>query len=157
MGGLSSRVELVGFNSTYRKFREAPRTVQTKAVETIQRESAPMVRAMDGATFTSIQRHAANALLVQKDHVGVAVLGAASGSSLDQALYYGGEYGGRKPKKVAYAARSPLGRAYFVRRRTTMQFLPHLGKHGYFMWPTVREWLPKINKSIDEAVREVLS
>ena len=57
---------------------------------------------------------------------------------------------------MPYATRSPLGRAYVVRRRTTMQFLPHLGREGYFLWPTVREWLPKINKAIGEAVREVL-
>jgi hypothetical protein len=38
-----------------------------------------------------------------------------------------------------------------------MQFLPHLGREGYFLWPTVREWLPKINKAIGQQLVKVLS
>jgi hypothetical protein len=38
-----------------------------------------------------------------------------------------------------------------------MQFLPHLGQEGYFLWPTVRVWLPKINKAIGAGVAKVLS
>jgi hypothetical protein len=116
-----------------------------------------MVQDMREATFTPIQRHAQRSLAVRKDRLGVELLGATAGSSLDRVLYYGGEYGGRKSRRVAYATRTPAGRAYVVRRRTTMQFLPHLGREGYFMWPTVREWLPKINQAIGEAVAKVLS
>lgn len=157
MPGVQASVELVGFADVRRKFSAAPKAVQAGAVQTIQHEAAPMLAAARGSAFTPTQRHAANALVVRKDRLGVEVAGAAAGSPLDRALYYGGEYGGRKSRKVTYATRSRLGRAYVVRRRTTMQFLPHLGREGYFLWPTVREWLPKINKAIGEAVREVLA
>lgn len=152
-----ARVELLGYTDVRRKFSTAPKAVQKTAVQTIQREADPMLRAARGAAFTPIQRHAARTLLVRKDRLGAEVAAAATGTDLDRALYYGGEYGGRKSRKVTYATRSPAGRAYIVRRRTTMQFLPHLGREGYFLWPTVREWLPRINKAIGEAVREVLA
>lgn len=156
-GGVQARVELLGFADVRRKFLRAPVTVQAEAVKTIQHEAGPMMAASRAAAFTPIQRHAAAALDVRRDRLGVEVAAAAAGSGLDRVLYYGGEYGGRKSRKVTYATRSPLGRAYVVRRRTTMQFLPHLGSEGYFFWPTVREWLPKINRAIGEAVRGVLT
>lgn len=157
MPGIQSRIELIGALDVYLKFSKAPKTIQAEAVKVIQQQAAPMLHAAQGATFTPIQRHAANALDYRKDQLGVTIVGATAGSALDRVLYYGGEYGGRKPQKVTYGTRSPRGRAYFVWRRTTMQFLPHLGRRGYFLWPTVRAWLPKINKSVDDAVVKVLS
>ncbi len=157
MSGVNGRVELLGFADVRRRFAAAPKSVQAEAVKVIRQETVPMIRAAKGEAFTKIQKHAADSLAVRKDPYGVEVAGAAAGDALDRVLYYGGEYGGRKSKKVIYATRSPLGKAYAVRRRTTMQFLPHLGRHGYFLWPTVRVWLPKINKAIGEAVTEVLS
>lgn len=156
MGGLQARVELLGLGAVRTKFAKAPAAAQAEGVKVIQREAAPMAAAMRSATFTPVQRHAARSLAIRRDRLGVELAGASRGSALDQALYYGGEYGGRKSRRVRYAARSRAGRAYVVRRRTTMQFLPHLGREGYFMWPTVREWLPKINKAIGSAVVKVL-
>ena len=157
MGSLDSRVELLGLAAVRTKFLKAPVTVQAEAVKVIQKEAGSMVHAMEAATFTDIQRHAANSLALRKDRFGVELAGASSGTSLDRTLYYGGEYGGRKSRKVRYATRSRRGRAYVVYRRTTMQFLPHLGQEGYFLWPTVRLWLPKINKAIGQQVAKVLS
>jgi hypothetical protein len=157
VSGLQSRIELIGARDVFQKFNKAPKAVQVEAVKVIQQQATPMIDAARRATFTPIQRHAANAIDVRRDQVGVTIAGAAAGSALDRALYYGGEYGGRKSKKVVYATRSPRGRAYVVHRRTTMQFLPHLGREGYFLWPTVRDWLPKINQSIGDAVVKVLS
>lgn len=156
MGGVQARVELTGMGAVRARFTRAPVTVQDEAVRVIQREADPMVRAMSAATFTAIQRHAADSLAIRRDRFGVELAGAAAGSALDRALYHGGEYGGRKSTRVRYATRSRAGRAYAVRRRTTMQFLPHLGRDGYFVWPTVREWLPKINRAIGDNVARVL-
>jgi len=162
MGGVNSRVELLGFDAVYRKFTRAPTAVQEEAVKAIQDQAAPMLAAMHAATNTKIQKHAVNSVDIHKDKLGVALEGGATGSSLDRVLFPGGEFGGRKSKKVTYATRSPLGKAYIVERRTTMQFLPYLrsptgrGGAGYFFWPTIRTWLPKINKSIGERVAEVL-
>lgn len=155
MGGVDARVELLGMAAVRTKFLKAPATAQAEAVKVIQTESGRMVGAMH--TFTPIQRHAKNSLALRKDQFGVEVAGAAAGTALDRVLYYGGEYGGRKSRKVRYATRSRAGRAYVVRRRTTMQFLPHLGREGYFLWPTVRVWLPKINQAIGDQVARVLS
>lgn len=162
MGSVHSRVELLGFDAVYRKFSRAPSTVQAEAIKAIQDEATPMLSAMHAAAHTRIQKHAANSVAIRKDKLGVELAGAAAGSSLDRTLFMGGEFGGRKSRKVTYATRSPRGRAYLVSRRTTMQFLPYLrapsgrGGAGYFFYPTVRVWLPKINKSIGERVAEVL-
>jgi hypothetical protein len=157
MASLDSRVELLGLAAVRVKFLRAPATVQAEAVQVIQQQATPMVAAMQTATFTRIQKHAARSLDLRRDRFGVELVGAARGTPLDRALYYGGEYGGRKSQKVRYATRSRAGRAYVVRRRTTMQFLPHLGREGYFLWPTVREWLPTINKAIGQQLVKVLS
>lgn len=157
MGGVQARVELLGLAAVRQKFAKAQPAAQAAAVKEIQTQADPMLDAMGSATFTKIQRHAVRSLALRKDRFGVELAGAASGSELDRILYYGGEYGGRKSRKATYATRAPGGRAYVVRRRTTMQFLPHLGREGYFMWPTVREWLPRINRAIGERVAKVLS
>jgi len=157
MGGVQGRVELIGLDAVRVRFGRAPVTAQREAVRVIHHEAAPMVRAMHTAAFTPIQRHAARSVAIRPDRYGVELAGAAAGTALDRVLYYGGEYGGRVSRKVRYATTSRTGRRYVVRRRTTMQFLPHLGREGYFVWPTVREWLPKINRAIGANVARVLS
>ena len=37
-----------------------------------------------------------------------------------------------------------------------MQFLPHLGREGYFFFPTIREWMPKLLEQSDKIVAESL-
>ena len=37
-----------------------------------------------------------------------------------------------------------------------MQFLPHLGNEGYFFWPTMRNWLPKLFKQQQETLDKVM-
>lgn len=115
-------------------------------------EAGPRIVAdMKGSAFTKIQRRAAKTVSVSNDAKGIALRGGGD------VLFAGGEFGGRKSKKVSYSTRSRAGRAYVVRRRTTMQFLPHLGREGYFFWPTMRDWLPKLEKiqikTLEESVK----
>ena len=42
------------------------------------------------------------------------------------------------------------------KRRTTQQFLPHLGTTGYFLWPTVRALGHDIHEEYSEALDDAL-
>lgn len=53
-------------------------------------------------------------------------------------LLWGTEFGGR-------------------RRSKTMQFLPHLGRTGYVLWPTIRGESEDIDRRYSEALRDALN
>ena len=131
-------------------------SLQQEMTDALHDAGPNIVRDMQTRPWTAIQRHAADSVSVSNDSRGISVKGGQGGHSLDKVLFAGGEYGGRKSRKVTYATRSPLGKAYIVRRRTTMQFLPHLGREGYVYWPTIREWMPKLAKTQEEIVEKVL-
>ena len=66
----------------------------------------------------------------------------------------GGKYGaGNKTPRKSYADGSTKGGGY------TTQFRPHLGRTGYFFYPTVRKEGPTINelyaKGVDEAFKNL--
>jgi hypothetical protein len=71
----------------------------------------------------------------------------------------GAEFGsfGKRSKKRAYVTRSRKGNAYVVRRRTKVQFRPHLGRRGYWFWPAVRKDLKGINRRVGELIREAVN
>jgi hypothetical protein len=119
--------------------------LQKDLVDNLHKAASPIRAEMAAATFTPIQRRAMGSVDVNKIGDGIDANGGRGGN-LGAVLFAGAEFGGRKSKKVVYMSRSPLGRAYSIRRRTTMQFLPHLGREGYFFWPTMRDWLPKLHK-----------
>lgn len=125
--------------------------LQRELVKNLHDAGPQMVTEMKGSAFTKIQRRAAKSIDVTREAKGISISGGGG-----EVLWAGAEYGGRKTKKVTYATRTPAGRAYIVRRRTTMQFAPHLGTHGYFYWPTVREWMDKLATQQDEMVNKVL-
>lgn len=83
-------------------------------------------------------------------------LGVGSGWPAEVAL--GTEFGGRKPRKVAYITRSRTGATrYIVNRRTTMQFWPHAGKRGHIMVPILRRDMPAtVRKTVDICMDELL-
>jgi hypothetical protein len=124
--------------------------LQRDMVESLHESARPIVADMQGAAFTKIQRRAAGKVNSSNDAKGITLRDGGD------VLFPGAEYGGRKSKRVTYVTRSPLGRPYIVRRRTTMQFLPWLGREGYFFWPTVRDWMPKLEKQQEEIVEKVL-
>ena len=126
-------------------------SLQKEMTANLHARGPKIVSEMKGSASTPIQRHAASTIDVARDSRGITLSGGGSGG-LGGILFNGGEYGGRKSKKVAYATRSPRGNAYVVRRRTTMMFLPHLGTTGYMFWPTYRDWLPRLVKEQEEII-----
>lgn len=156
MSDLGVRIELVGYTALRARLEGASEQVQREAVQVIHTQLRPMQEAMEAATFTKIQKHAFNAVDIHPDSLGAEIRAPAKGTEFDQVLFFGGEFGGRKNKKVVYTRRSPRGVAHIVRRRTTMQFLQHLGGHGWFMFPTLRAWVPKIQAAVAEHVAKAL-
>lgn len=153
---MSASIDVTGlarFNNSLR--RAVDGDLQRALVRNIQQSGPDTVRDMRAATFTKIQRRAADSVTAQRSRDGIDIEGGR-GTDLAAVLFDGGEYGGRKSRKVTYATRSPAGRAYVVNRRTTMQFLPHLGREGYWYWPTIREWLPKLAKAQEAIVTKAL-
>jgi hypothetical protein len=129
--------------------------LQKELVDNLHRAGPRIEADMRAAAHTKVQRRAAGTIDVGKDSQGIAIRGG-QGGGLGSALFAGGEFGGRKSKKEFYSTRSPNGRAYVVKRRVTMQFLPHLGTTGYFFWPTMRDWLPRLEKLQTETVERVM-
>ena len=129
--------------------------LQKELVRNIQEAGPKIVADMHGAAFTKIQKRAVATVAARQTKDGIDIAGGRGGD-LGAVLFDGAEYGGRKSKKVTYATRSPLGKAYVIRRRTTMQFLPHLGDEGYFFWPTIRDWIPKLAKEQEEAIDKAM-
>jgi hypothetical protein len=131
------------------------KTLQADLVKNLH-EAAPGIQAeMRGRAGTRIQQRAASTVNIAKASDGMRIVGG-QGGGLSAELFAGGEFGGRSPKKRVVANRSPLGRAYIVKRRATMMFTPHTGTEGTFYWPAVRDWLPKLYKKQVETVENVL-
>jgi hypothetical protein len=138
-----------------RRLDQAPSELQRELTDNLH-QAAPRIEAdMRAAASTKVQRRAASTLEITRDAQGISIRGGGGGG-LGGQLFAGGEFGGRKSAKKIYATRSPDGTAYVVKRRTTMQFLPHLGNEGYFFWPTMRNWLPKLLKMQTETLERVI-
>jgi hypothetical protein len=153
---MTASIDVTGLAHFSKSIRRAVSgDLQEEMVRSIQDAGPKMLSQMQGEASSRIEKHAVGSVTVRKARDGIELAGG-QGGGLDATLFPGGEYGGRKSKRVPYATRSPNGTAYIVRRRTTMQFKPHLGKHGYFFWPTVREWMPKLAKAQEEAIDKAL-
>ena len=129
--------------------------LQDDLVHNLHAAANPIIVDMDARAQTRIQRRAMDSVKATPLSNGIEIDGGRPGG-LGEILFAGGEFGGRKGRKVSYATHSPNGRPYRVRRRTTMQFLPHLGREGYFFWPTIREWMPKLLEQSEQIVAESL-
>lgn len=89
---------------------------------------------------------------------GISYTGLADGFRLGGSgeLLPGSEYGGQRRPKRTYIIHRRGAVPYSVRRRTTMQFLPYLGKTGYAITPTLRERMSGIRQKIIDAVMEAV-
>jgi hypothetical protein len=97
----------------------------------------------------SVQRRAAGGVSYRKLADGFALGG-------NGVLLPGSEYGGRRRPKRAYVIHRRGARPYTVRRRTTMQFLPHVGRAGYAITPTLRTRMSGVRQKIINAVMEAV-
>jgi hypothetical protein len=140
---MTARVDASSFTAAARRLNRASGRLQKELVDNLH-AAAPRIEAgMHAAASTPIQQHAASTVRIERIGDGITVHGGGGGGP-GGVLFAGGEFGGRKAKKRTYATRSPAGRAYVVQRRTTMQFLAHRGRVGYFYYPTLREQLPRL-------------
>jgi hypothetical protein len=152
---VTARIDTSDFTTAISGLRRASTKLQKELTKNLHEAGPKIVSDMKGSASTRIQSKAASTIDVRRETQGIALTAGQRGG-LNAVLFPGGEYGGRKSKKVTYATRSRAGRAYVVRRRTTMQFLPHLGHEGYFFWPTMRDWLPRLEKIQTETVERVM-
>jgi hypothetical protein len=133
--------------------------LQAELVKGLHAAGTPIRNDMGRATFTRIQRHALGSVEFRKESDGLMIVGGRGGG-LDATLFMGGEFGGRLGKKRrvrGYVFGRPVrATPGVVTRRTTMQFLPHLGERGYFFWPTLRIWEPKLVELADKLVVEFM-
>ena len=155
MGRVNASVELVGLEALQRRFRKANSDLPGELVDAMFVSTRPLVRDMHGSATSRIERRAVSTVEVRRDQKGVELTGG-EGHALGAALFMGGEFGGRVTRKKLVRARVFGGPPVWVKKRTTMQFKPHLGKEGYFFWPAVRDWLPKVHRDVGERAAEVL-
>lgn len=130
------------------------RRLQQEMVDVLHRSATPIRAEMGVRAHTRIQNAAMSSVDTRKTGVGIEIAGG-KGGGLGSTLFAGGEFGGRRRVRT-YATRSPLGRPYTVKRHTTRMFLPHLGHRGYFYWPTVRDWTPRLTKELTRVGTEIL-
>ena len=153
---MSASIDVTGltkFNDSVR--RSISGDLQKVLVKNIQDNGRVILGDIHGHAHTKIQKRAAGSVTLRNSTAGIELAGG-QGGGLGATLFDGGEYGGRKSKKVVYATHSPRGKAYIVKRRTTMQFLPSLGKEGYMFWPSVREAMKRLAKEQDALVEKAL-
>jgi hypothetical protein len=110
---------------------------------------------MRGMAHTKIEKRAVSSVVLTRKPDGIELEGGRGGG-LGAVLFDGAEYGGRKSKKVTYATRSRIGTPYIVNRRTTMMFKPWLGREGYFYWPVIRTWIPKLAEQQEAAIEKAM-
>lgn len=152
---MPARINYRDITAAVTRLNVSSKALQKELVDNLHAEAPRLEADIHGAAFTKIQKRAASTVRVSKETMGITVQGG-QGGGLGATLFPGGEFGGQKSKKESYSTRSPNGKAYGVRRRTTMQFRVHLGTEGYFFWPTVRTWLPRLEKLQTETVERVM-
>jgi hypothetical protein len=152
---MTASIDYRSFTDAIKRLDAAPKQLQKELVDNLHKATPGIQSDMRGHGSTKIQRAAVSTVHITRDAEGITIRGGGGGG-LGGQLFAGGEFGGRKSTKRPYATRSPNGKAYVVRRRVTMQFLPHLGNEGYFYWPTIRDWLPKLFKQQQKTLDKVM-
>jgi hypothetical protein len=119
--------------------------VKKAMINEIHKTSAQAVARMRGKASSAHMRMAVGTVSFNNTADGAVIRGGGN------AVFAGAEFGGRKRRRT-YAMRRG-GTAFVMhRRRTTMQFLTHLGKRGYFFWPSIREKFTGIARRTQMAI-----
>lgn len=113
------RVE--GIKPLQRMLKRLPTDLRKEVIDASNAIAADLVGKAKAATHTPQEVLAASGLKVRKaDIPTVRAGGTLRGSTKVQDVFYGAEFGGQ-------------------RRPRTMQFQPHRGRTGYFLYPTARQ------------------
>ena len=150
---MSASVAIIGADQLLRRVAKWPADIQRAVAKQITREVEPLTAHMRSRAsgYGRMATLAASTVRLATVPAGL-TLTAGGRTDLASTLLYGAEYGGRKRPRRPYATRSRSGGAYIVRRRTTMQFRPHLGSRGYWFWQTARTDLKGINKRVRDVI-----
>ena len=149
---MSATVQVLGIDPLTKRVKTWPQQIDHALHDQILVEVRPLLSTMRGLAHGGVAAHAARHLRIASTADGISV--AASGDP----TIFGAEFGSKRKRRRSYVTRSRAGRGYVVpRRRTTMQFAPHLGKRGYWFWPAVRTDLRGINRRVYELMRKTVS
>lgn len=152
-----SPIELQGLLPLQRKLNRASAAILGAVADHVASKEAPaMVRTMRSRSGSNkTLRIASSTASMRRTRTGATVVTQAAG--LAATVLMGSEFGGRRRVK-AYVSRSRNGTPYVLRRHTTMQFGPFLGRHGYWFWPSIRTEARGIRKRVltvaNKAVRD---
>lgn len=153
------RVEVEGIDKLRALTASLPRQVAEATSDHLHRgEVVPLAQDMRARAhrYGRIGARAASTLVVTKTAQGATLDAGGTGSELGAVLFGGSEYGGRK-RRQTYARKGRRGgAAHVVTRRTTMMFLPHLGRRGYWFWPAMRTDLRGIIGRTSTVVQDVI-
>lgn len=150
-------IEVINLSTWLAKLGGMPKRIDAALMAQIRKEVTPLVGHMKSTagSYGRMPAKAAGATHIVSMRDG---LGVTTGSSV---LLKGAEYGGRKRPKKTYVTQRRRGsrptRPYIISRRTTQQFLPHLGNRGYWFWPTARKDMKGINKRVRAILREAMN
>lgn len=113
--------EIKGMRELLRVLNKLPRDLQNDVRDASVDIANDLVSGAKNAAHTRLQNLAASGLKVKRDRVPTIRVGRniLHPGTRESDVFYGAEFGGRK-------------------RPTTMQFLEHRGKRGYFLYPTAR-------------------
>jgi len=149
---MPATIEIYGIDPLTQRVKTWPQQIDNAVHDQILVEVRPLLGTMRGmASPVGVMRGASRHLRVVSTVDGVSV--TAEGLP----YIHGAEFGSDRRRRTAYVTRSRKGNGYLVRRRTTRQFKPHLGKHGYWFWPAVRRDLAGINRRVFELLSDVVS
>lgn len=112
--------KIEGLKRFLRLLNSLPKDMQNEVRDASQNIASTMVSSAKNAAHTPLQTLAASTLQAKRDRVPVVTAkGTVRKGVKAQDIFFGAEFGGGK-------------------RPTTRQFLPHRGKRGYFLYPTIR-------------------
>jgi hypothetical protein len=150
-------VVIRGLTDLKTRFGKLPSAINRATEHHIQRrELNPMATHMKAKAGVRRQMSIAATSVRYRPVKGGAEVSTGGGGGLASTLLLGAEFGGRRKPKRAYAYRSPRGTVYIARRRATQQFLPHLGRRGYWFWPTVRTDMRGIRGRLQGVIQDVI-
>lgn len=157
-------IELVNLGTFQRRFTATSTgALQKELVSNLHKAATPIHQDMQAACFTHIQRRAMDSVEITKRPDGLEFTGGQTGG-LGSALFLGAEFGGmtKKKKRVrgwvfGNPVRRPPGSPGVVVRRTTMQFLPWLFADGYFFYPTIFGYEPKLIAQSEKIITDFMT
>lgn len=149
---MPATIEILGIDPLTNRVKTWPREISNAVHEQILIETRPLMSTMRGlaSSIGGVQRSASRHLHIVSTADGVSV--TAEGLP----YIHGAEFGSHRKRRLDYVTRSRKGNGYLVRRRTTRQFKPHLGKRGYWFWPAVRTDLAGINRRVFKLLSDVV-